>query len=251
MKNKILYLLTILCAFAIASCKKKAETCKLGKCYISDGNTTLTANTFYYYPDGRLKKITYTNKTKDSLIYNSAGIIINTFDDNNLLVSVFSGAMNAAGYVTSGTRVYYNGLGAVTSTDSFALTYNADGNLTQQVISNSFGASILNLNYLAGNSATGTFANGIDSAKKYTFYHSTAGNKTGIDEWNGVFTPYFGKPSKNLLDSVHITSATDSIRIQYAHYLDANDYVGKTIQTYLTHGVATKYFTYEYFDCSK
>lgn len=234
-----------------ASCKKKVESCKLGKSYISDGSSTPNPNIFSYYSDGRLQKIEYSNNTKDTLIYNADTLVVRTLDNTDSTTAVFTGVLNSAGNVTTGTKVYLDYSGNITSTESYLLEYNAEGNLTQKSVTDATGLTILSITYNGNNSATGTlFIAGVLD-RKYTFYHSGVSNKTDIDDMNGVFTPYFGTPSANLLDSTFIITSTDTTKIQYSHTLDANEYVQKTIQTYLNHGADTKYLTYQYFDCNK
>ncbi len=249
MKNNFFILLAVVSVFTISSCKKKVENCKLGKSYVSDGNNTPNPNTFFYYDNGNLQKITYNDQSKDTLVYNADTLIILTFDSRDSVLSVFTGILNGSRNVIAGTRVYYNYFGNVINTESYSVDYNTDGNLTLQTITDGAGTKTLALEYLSGNTASGTFVDGVNPDKHYVFFHNSVANKTGIDDLNGVFNPYFGKPSKNLLDSTHIISAGDTIRIQYSHSIDENEYVSQTIRTYLTPGVETKYFTYQYFDC--
>ena len=252
MKNNTLFLLTIVMVLSVASCKKKVETCKLGKAYISDGNTTPNANTFSYYSDGKLQKVVYADKTKDSVAYSADTIYIRTYDVNDSVISLFAGVLNSNGDVVSGVKDNLNYSGSITSTDIYSLEYNAEGKLTKKTITNSLQSTLLNLNYDGGNTATGNLFIGGVLDRSYTFYHNTIENKTGVDDMNAVFTPYFGRPSQNLLDSMRIvTAADDTIRVQYSHTLDANEYVSKTTQTFLTTNADTRYSTYQYFGCSK
>ncbi|MES2620725.1 MAG: hypothetical protein V4615_07730 [Bacteroidota bacterium] len=252
MKNKFLFLLAITCVITVSSCKKKIESCKLGKSYSSDGNTTPRPNTFYYYSDGRLQKIEYGNKTKDTLAYRADTIEVLSFDAGGLLSTTFTGTINGSGHVIAGTKAFYDLSGNILSTEDYAMSYNAEGNLTQQVVTHPLTSDILQFYYTAGNADSGVLFVASVPEKRYVFFRGSAENKTGIDDLKGVFVPYFGKSSKNLLDSTYVISATsDTTRIQYAHTLDENDYVSRTIQTYLNSGVETKYLTYQYFDCSK
>jgi hypothetical protein len=251
MKNNLLFLLALAAVLSFSSCKKKVETCKLGKSYASDGSTTPNPNIFSYYSDGKLQKIVYADRTRDTLSYSADSIFIRTIDNFGMSTALFSGVLNSNGSVVSGTKAFLNPSGAVTGTEDYALEYNSAGQLTQKTITNSLGATVLSLNYDGSNTKNGTLYIAGLLDRRYEFHHSTAENKTNIDDMNGVFTPYFGKPSTNLLDSTYIITASDTIRVQYAHTLDANEYVSKTVQTFLSHETDTKYFTYQYFDCNK
>jgi hypothetical protein len=251
MKNNLLLFLALVAALSTTSCKKKIENCMLGKSYVSDGSTTPSPNTFSYYSEGRLQKIVYGNRTKDTLSYNGDTIFIRTLNNVDSVTSVFTGILNSNGYIVSGRKNAVDYAGNVIISEDYSLQYNAEGNLTKKTITTPAGTSDFNLNYNGSNSATGTLYLGSNLDKRYIFFHNDIENKTGIDDMNSVLTPYFGKPSANLLDSTHIITSTDTIRIQYAHTLDANEYVSKTIQTYLTHETDTKYFTYQYFNCSE
>jgi YD repeat-containing protein len=251
MRNNLLLLLALM-TLSISSCKKKVEDCKLGKSYASDGSTTPSPNTFSYYSDGRLQKVVYANGTTDTLAYSNDSVYILTLNNVDSVTAVFAGKLNSSGYVTSARKDMVDYAGNVLSTEEYALEYNAEGNLTRKTVTNLGGTTDLNLNYDAGNPATGTLYYGSTLDRRYIFFPNTVENKTGLDALNSVLTPYFGKPSENLLDSTYIiTSADDTIRVQYAHTLDANEYVSKTIQTYLTHETDTRYFTYQYFDCNE
>ena len=235
------------------SCKKKIENCKLGKSFISDGSSTPNANTFSYYDNGKLKSIKYSNNERDTLIYAADTLTILHFDYRDSLISVFLGLTNGNGLVTTGSKTNFDFSGNLTSTEYFVHEYNTEGQLSKQSISNALGTTILSLSYTGGSSSSANFYNGATLEKKYFFFHSKAANKTGLDDMNSVFTPYFGTPSFNLLDSTHIilVSSNDTVKIKYEHTFDSNDYVNKTVVTYLTPGFQTKYHTYQYFDCSE
>jgi hypothetical protein len=235
MKNRnYLFILCLTFVAILPSCKKKVETCKLGKYYVSDGNTSPKPNVFSYYDDGRIQTITYADASMDTLSYSADTLWVTTYDYNDSLVGTFVGITNGAGDVVSGVKTIYDHItGSVVLTDNYSNEYNAEGNLTKQTISNGGGTTLLTLTYLNGNTVTGTLYNGAVVDKKYDFFHGSAANKTGIDDLDGLFTPYFGKPSANLLDSTHVISLGDTIRVQYAHTLDDNDYVSKTIVTSL------------------
>lgn len=254
MRNNICFGFMLLTVLAILpSCKKKIETCKLGKAYTSDGSSTPTPNTFSYYENGKLKSIQFSNNERDSLIYTADTLTVLHFDYRDSLSSQFTGITDGNGLVTTGNKISYDFSGNVSNTEYYLNEYNSTGKLTKQTISNSLGTTILALTFTGGNSSTGNLYNGATLEKKYFFFHSTALNKTGLDDMNIVFSPYFGKPSDNLLDSTHIVlvATSDTIKIKYEHTIDANDYVSKTVQTYLTPGFQTKYHTYQYFDCNE
>lgn len=252
MKNKLLFFAICIAFIATTtSCKKNIETCKLGKYYESDGNSTPTANVFTYYDNGKLKSISYTNKSKDTLVYSVDTLTIFTFDNNGVLTSSVKGILNGSGYFSSAIKTSFDILGAITNTENYSFEYNAEGNMTKQTTNNSSGTRILSLTYSGGNSVSGVLYKGVILDKKYIFYHNAVENKTGVDDLTGVFNPYFGTASSLLLDSIRIISpaTSDTVRIQYAHTLDNNGYISKTIQTWLSGGVPTKYHTYQYFDC--
>jgi hypothetical protein len=251
MKNNLLFILAAVCVLSAASCKKKVETCKLGKTYASDGNTTPNPNVFSYYEDGRLKTVLYTNRTKDSLSYSADTLYIRTRDNADSTIALFTGVLDSRGNVTSATKVFVDYAGNVISTESYLLEYNSEGQLSKKTVTSGGTSTVLNINYEGTNSKSGTLYIGPNLDRQFFFFHNTVENKTGIDDLNSVLTPYFGEPSTHLLDSAYIITTTDSIRVQYAHTLDDNEYVSKTIQTFLTDQADTKYFTYQYFDCEK
>ncbi len=252
MKSKnLLFLIGICFVVILPSCKKNILNCKLGKYYLSDGTSTPAPNVFSYYEDGRLKLIVHTDGAKDTLSYNADTLTILSYDNTGVPVENFTGLLNSSGSVVSVIRNTLDFSGNITATDYIVFEYNANGNLTKQTTNNTSGATILSLGYDGGNTATGSlYISGILN-KRYVFYHNNALNKTGIADLSGEVTPYFGKSSANLLDSIRIIqpAISDTVRIQYAHTLDNNDYVSSTIQTWLTGGEQTKYHTYQYFDC--
>ncbi len=252
MKNRYLvFLVTALLVTGFSSCKKNPQTCRLGKYYLSDGSSTPNPNTFTYYESGQLKSITYTNGSKDTLAYDASTITILSYDKSGLLLTGFTGLLNGNGAVTSGTKNTYDFNGNITATDNLSYEYNADGRMTKQTTVNGSGTTFLSLVYDGGNTTTGGYYSGGFLNKKYFFYHNKAENKTMIGDLSLAYTPWLGKPSANLLDSLRIITPTtdDTVRIQYNHRLDENDYVSNTVQTWLTPGVQTKYHTYQYFDC--
>lgn len=251
MKSKLLLAATAVVLLSVTACKEKIKNCKMGKAYITDGSNTPNANTFYYDGDGRLSKITYSNQSKDSLVYSADTLWVITRDYRDSVTAIFNGILNADGNMVSGVLTSYNFAGTVIGTDNYNMTYNANGTLDGQNISNGSGTTIYSYTYDNGNRATGKKFIGATEAENYVFFHSNVENKSGIDDWNKVFTPYFGEPSNNLLDSAWTIASGDTIRVKYEHSLDANGYVTKTTQTYLSPGFQTKYCTYQYFDCKE
>jgi hypothetical protein len=249
MKNS---LLLFICALAVlSSCKKGVQTCKLGKYYATDGSNSVVANTFFYDGSNRLIKIAYQNGTKDTLVYSADSIYVRSYDDRDSLTALLLGALNSNGYVTNAVKHTYDFLGNVTASDNYTLQYNADGTLSQQTIANTGGTETTIYEYTDGNRSSGKLFVGATETEKYIFSHSNAENKTGIDDNNGVYAPYFGKPSKNLLDSLQVFAGTDTTVAIYTHTLDRNDYVTKTIRTYLRPAIESRYYTYTYFDCGE
>lgn len=251
MKNSIVFVVAV-SLLAAASCKKKEQFCKLGKHYSTDGSNTPSPNTFFYYGDDRLQKITYSNGYKDSIVYSADTITIYNMDDRDSVNAIFRGTLNGSGYLESGAKTFYDYIGNVTGTDNYTLQHNADGNITQLSISNTSGTTANIYEYSAGNRSAGKLFNGATQQKKFVYYHSTALNKSGIDDDLGVYSPYLGNPSKNLLDSMHVIEGTDTARVRYTYQLDDNGYVIKSVRTYLAPaGVDTRFFTYSYFDCKE
>lgn len=253
MKNSLpLFFISCLFLFS-SSCKKKEQFCKLGKSYSTDGSNTPAPNTFFYYGDDRLQKITYTSGYKDSIAYSADTITIYSFDDIDSLSAMFKGTLNGGGYLENGAKISYDYLGNIVGTDNYSIQHNADGNITQLSVSNTSGTTATTYDYLNGNRSSGKEFVGATLQKKFVYFASTALNKGEvIDDELGVFTPYFGKPSKNLLDSLYVIEGTDTARIRYTYQLDANDYVIKSVRTYLAPaGVDTRFFTYSYFDCAE
>jgi antitoxin component YwqK of YwqJK toxin-antitoxin module len=249
--NSLLIFLSALLIVLLPSCKKGEKTCQIGKHYFSDGNTTPNPDVFSYYEDGRLKKIGYANGTKDTVRYNGDTIVVLSFDRYDSLTTVFTGLLNANGAVSTATRNSYDNSGNVILSEGLSFEYNAEGRLTKQITTQNGANAVLALNYDAGNSTTGSLHLGSLIIKKYTFWHSTTENKTGVDDLNGVFMPWAGKPSANLLDSVRIIvpASADTIRVLYHHTLDANGYVSKSSESTFAPTVNTKYRTYQYFNC--
>jgi hypothetical protein len=252
MKNSLPLLFICAILLFTSSCKKKEQFCKLGKYYSTDGSNTPAPNTFFYYDDDRLQKIIYSNHYKDSVTYSADTIIIHSFDDRDSLVSVLRGILNGSGYLETGVKTGYDYTGNVTTIDNYSLQHNADGNVTQKSVSNSSGTTTNTYEYAGGNRSIGKLYVGSVLQKKFVYFHSTVLNKSGIDDDLGVYNPYFGKPSRNLLDSMYIIEATDTARVRFTHQLDVNGYVLKTVRTYLAPvGVDTRFFTYSYFDCAE
>ncbi len=254
MKSKVVALV-ILSFLMLTACKQKVHNCKLGRHYATDGTSTPAGggDVFLYDASGRVTKVTYSSKSMDSLVRVADTLRVFNFDADYKLVSVLQGVTNGFGYVTTATKTSYDISGAITGTENYLYEYNAEGRLTQKTTSTSGGTSILTLTYTGSNPTSGLLYNGVNLEKKYFFYHGTAENKSFIDDFNGVSTPYFGKPSAQLLDSAHVVLATtsDTLRVQYTHTLDANDYVNKTVESWLTPTVNTTYHTYQYFDCKE
>src|SRR2546421_6168830 len=63
--------------------------------------------------------------------------------------------------------------------------------------------------------------------EKKNFFDASAEHKIGIDETNSAFTPYFGKPSTNLLHSTHIITTSDGIKLHHYYTLDTTNYLPK------------------------
>ena len=253
MKSKLVILLFVVSfLIGVTSCKKDIQSCKLGKSYISDGNNTPLPNTFSYYENGKLKSIIYSNNEHDTLYYVADTLTVTHFDYRDSVAFIVKGIVDANGNLLSASKTTFDYTGVVTDSETWTNEYNSDGRMTKQTVNNTLGTTNLVVNYSGSNSVSANFYRGVILEKKYFFYHNAVANKTGLDDFNNIFTPYLGKPSANLLDSVHmvLTATFDTVKIKYDHTLDANEYVGKTVQTYLTPGFQTKYYTYQYFGCS-
>lgn len=251
MKNNCIFSLIICLCFALPACKQEIKNCQLGKSYSTTGYSTVVPNMYLYNSDGKLIRISYTNGNIDTLQYAADTLSISSFDNQALLLRTLSGIVAPDDYFTSAIKTTYAGNGTVSSTENLNLEHNAEGRLTKCITASATGTTVLSLNYFEGNSTTGVEYRGTTLAAKYIFYHSHIENKTGIDDLYGTFAPYWGHPSKNLLDSVHriVFPAADTVRTQYTHTLDANGYVSKTIETRLSGGATTLYHTYQYFNC--
>lgn len=249
MKNSLLLLVCAL--VAVSSCKKGEQTCKLGKYYITDGSNTKPANTFFYDGSDRLIKIEYQNGNKDTLVYSADSLYVQSYDERDSLTALMLAKLNTEGYVTNAVKHSFDFFGAIVSSDNYTLQYNADGTLAQQSISNTNGTQTTIYEYTDGNRTSGKLFVGATETEKYIFGHSNVVNKTGIDDNNGVYSPYFGKPSQNLIDSLQVIAGTDTTVAIYTHTLDNNDYVIKTVRTYVKPSVESRYFTYTYFNCGE
>lgn len=249
MKSSFATLLFLVIIFSFSSCKQKEKTCKLGKYYVSDASNTPPPNVFSYYSDGRLQRIIYSNGSKDTLFYRSDTLHLLSFDERDSLSFEFTGNLNSNGDVLMGVKTQYDYLGSIMQVDNYNMQYNASGNLVQQSVSNTNGVITTTYNYEEGNRISGKLFSGAVLQKQYLFFHSKADNKTELDDDSGVFTPYFGRPSKKLLDSLLVITGGDTAKIIYSHSLDANSYVTKTVRAQLPPTVDTKYYTYAYFDC--
>lgn len=249
MKNRLQLAVIILIALgSFTSCKKKVATCKLSRIFTSDGTTTPMPAVFTYNEDGTLRTIVYPTLSSDSFIYSSNGGSIQSFDKAGHLTGELTGPLNSSGYFTSAVKISYDLLGNGSS-QLQVFSYNGESNLTGQ----SLGSDVLSLQYLAGNTVSGTYEHNGLVRTRYEFFHNTIANKTGVDDLNGVYQPYLGKPSANLLDSLYIIdlNANDTTRIKYAHTLNADDYINTTkVQTYGANGVTTRYIAYQYRDCN-
>lgn len=248
MKSKLAILFAISGLLFAAACKKKVETCKPGRAYVTDGTTTPNP-TIYAFNGERLSRVNYPNGDFDSLVYNNDTMWVFTFDNRDSLTTLLHAITDGNGNVTTATQTTYNYFGQPTGIDNINCTYNAEGNLTQQTISNSTGTTIYTYNFNNGNRISGSKFVGAVKTETYSFFAGTVDNKGGINDLTNLYTPYLGKPSYKLLDSAWTITNTDTIRIRYEHTLDANDYVSKTVKTYLSPGFQTKYYTYSYFDC--
>ena len=252
MKNNLALIIVFASIISIApSCKKEMKTCQLGKYYLSDGNSTPAPTTFSYYNDGRLKTLGYSDVSKDLFTYVADTIYIRTTDYRDSLSAQLTGLLNSNNAIISSVKNSFDYFGNTTATEYAANEYNADGNLTKQTINNAAGTTILVLNYTAGSATTGTFFESTSITKRYIFYRNLIANKTGIADLSNVLSPLTGKSSATLLDSMHVIRPilNDTIRVTYAHSLDENNYVSKTVETYLSPGFQTKYHTYQYFNC--
>lgn len=250
MKSKVVLLLALGGLLFTGACKKKIETCKLGRAYVTDGSTTPNP-TVFAFGNEKLSSVKYPNSDFDSLVYNADTMWVFTLDNRDSLTTLLRAITDGSGHVVTGTKTYYDYFGQATGTDNINCTYNADGNLTQQTISNTGGTTIYTYNFTGGNRVSGSKFVGAVKAETYNFFAGTAENKSGLDDLTNLYAPYFGNASANLLDSSWIITSSDTIRIKYEHQLDANDYVTKTVKTYLSPGFQTKYFTYSYFDCKE
>jgi hypothetical protein len=248
MKNKLpLFALALLTLGSFTACKKKVQTCKISRVFTSDGTTTPAPAVFSYNSNGSLNTIVYPNQSKDSLSYDANTTRLSTYDNAGHLISEMPGIVNGSGYFTSAGKVTYDLLGNGTS-QLLVFYYNGEGNLTSRNI----GSDRLTYQMLNGNAVSASYEHNNVVTKRYEFFRNAVANKTGIDDLNGVYQPYFGKPSANLLDSLYIIdlNANDTTRIQYVHTLNADDYVNTTkVQTYHGNSVSTAYITYQYRDC--
>jgi YD repeat-containing protein len=252
MRNSLCLIAACILTFGvIQSCKKADKTCSLGKHYLSDGSTTPVPDVFFYYDNAKLKRIEHTDGSKDTVSYNADTITVLTYDRYNVLASVYTGVVNGGGAAISAVKNTFNNSGTLTGNEAITYEYNTEGRLTKQTTVNSSGTSILVIDYTNGNSTTGSVHVGPVTSKKYYFFHGTTENKTNVDDLNGVFMPWLGQPSANLLDSMHILSPaiSDTVRVQYTHTLDANGYLDKTSETTFHPGVSTKIHAYQYFHC--
>lgn len=249
MRSKVVPLFLLVFVFSLPSCKPKEKTCKLGKYYVSDASNTPPANTFSYDSDGRLQKIVYSDQNKDTLFYEADTLHLLSYDERDSLTAEFIGNMNSNGDVVTGVRKLYNFLGNLVQVDDYHLEYNASGNLTKQSVSNTNGVMTTTYNYTDGNRSEEKIFSGAVLQRKYLFFHSHADNKTGVNDDEGVFSPYFGRPSKKLLDSLWVITGSDTTRIIYSHELDANGYLLKSVRAQLHPTADSKFYTYAYFDC--
>lgn len=253
MKNSyLLPLLALIIGFStLNSCKKKDKTCQLGKVYNSNGNVTPNPSVFSYYENGNLQKITYSNKSIDTIAYTNDSLYLWTYNDQGTLTAILEGQLNGSGYITTAAKTFVDINGNTTATATYNCQYNADGNLTQLTLVDANGTTTQVYTYANGNRADGKVFNGATLSSTSYYFHNSAENKTGISDELDVFTPYFGKPSKNLLDSVQVIANSDTTRILFNEKLDANGYLNSATRTYVPTVANTRYFTFSYINCAE
>lgn len=247
----------VLAAFAVtvSSCNKKEQTCNLGKMFVTDGSNTTRPTVYSYYADGRIQKVLHPTLNKDSIAYTTDSVFVWSRDNKDSLVAYLAASLANGQNIGTGSKTYYNYLGAVTGTETIAAQYNTAGQLESKTTNSSSGLQANTFNYSNGNRTSGKHYSGSTHDIDYLFFYNTAQNKTGFDFFEFNYTTLFGKTDNNLLDSIYMIQlpANDTIRVQFAHTLDRNGYLSKTVRTYLTpvSGMDTKYVTYQYFNCSK
>jgi|GEM_PF-4606152 len=253
MKNN--YLLIALALFVgtslLSGCKKQEQTCQLGKVYNSDGNVTPNPNVFSYYDNGNLQKIVYTDNSSDTLAYSNDSLYLFTYNSQGVLVATLHAQLNGSGYITTGAKTLLDNLGNTLGTTTYTCQYNAEGNLTQLVTLDANGTTTQVYTYDNGNRKEGMVYTDTTISTTYSYYHNSAENKTGINDEFDVFTPYLGKASKNLLDSIHVIANNDTTRILFNEKLDANGYLNSATRTYLPITANTRYFTFSYINCAE
>lgn len=251
MKNSYLFVLVLITALGLYGCKKEQQSCKLGKVYISDANSTPLPNTYSYYADGRIQKIVYSNRSKDSLVYQNDSLWVITRDYRDSVIAVVEAAVNSNGAITSGLKTNFDFLGNPGSTETITATYDANGLLNTLSMNGGGGLMAYNYQNTGANRSSGRRFNGSTVTEEYIYFYNSTENKSGVDYTNGQFAPWFGKASANLLDSAYIILPTDTVRVKYTHSMDKNGYVSRTVQTFFAPGFDTKYYSYQFFDCSE
>lgn len=255
MKSNVWVALLIATVSTVFSCNKKEQTCNLGKMFTTDGSNTTRPTIYSYYADGRIQKVVYPTLNKDSIAYTADSVFVWTRDNKDSLVAYLAATLTNGQNISIGTKTYYNYLGAITGTETITAQYNTAGQLDSKTTNSGNGLQANTFNFANGNRTTGKHYSGSTHDVDYLFFYGTAENKTGVDFFELSYQPLFGKTDNNLLDSIYLIQlpAKDTIRVQFAHTLDRNGYLSKTVRTYLTpvSGMDTKYVTYQYFNCSK
>lgn len=235
----------------LSGCKKKEQTCQLGKVYNSNGNVTPNPNVFSYYDNGNLQKILYADNSKDTLAYSNDSLYLFTYNDQGVLTSILQGQLNGSGFITTALKTFFDYQGNTVSTTNYNCEYNPEGNLTQLTKVDANGTTTQVYTYANGNRADGKIFNGATLSATYYYFHNSAENKTGINDEFDVFTPYLGKASKNLLDSVRVIANSDTTRILFDEKLDAKGYLNSATRTYVPTTANTRYFTFSYINCAE
>lgn len=239
----------------LAGCDKKERTCQLGRMTISDGSSTPRPSVYSYYDDGRIKSITHPDLTRDSVAYKADSLYVWTRDRNDTLVATLEASLAMGRYIGSGIKKYFDYSGNVLSTENISVQHTAGGQPEAWTIASSSGTVAYSFDFNNSNRATGKRFNGSTQDMAYVFFMSKAINAYDVDYLNLSYSPLMGKSDASLPDSIYIISlpAKDTLRIQFAHYPDKNDYLIKSIRTFLTPAPAleTKYITYHYINCTK
>lgn len=248
MKNSVV--LALAACLLLSACKKEEKTCRLGRITFSDGNTSLPPYVFSYDEAGRLVRLNYPNGNTDSLYYSNDSLYVFSKDDRDSLLSYTAGQLQGNN-LGSGFRQYFDYLGNITNTEGIAAQYNSNGNLTALTLSNSNYTLAQSFSYTGNNRTGGERYNGTTLVEEYVIFRNTLENKTGFDELIDFTTPYYGKASANLADSMWVIAAGDTSKVQYSYTLDDYGYISKLVKTRFTPNTDTRYYTFQYFDCKE